>query len=64
MASVDPADPDNDTTNTLPQSHTTAAENLPTRPIIQAFPPGFNPNYVMMEEEDRRGILCLSGTNS
>ena len=65
MASVDPADPDNDTTNTLPQSHTTAAENLHTWPIVQAFPPGSNPNYVMMEEkEDRRGILCLPGTSS
>jgi Fungal Zn(2)-Cys(6) binuclear cluster domain len=61
IVSVDPADPDNDTTNTLPHSHTTAAENLPTRPMIQAFPPGSIPNYVMMEE-DHRGILRHCGT--
>ena len=58
------AGPENDTTNTLSYPHTTAAENLFTRPSIQAFLPGSNPNYVMVEEEDGRGVLRLSGTNS
>ena len=57
---VEPAAVDSEATNTLPHSHTTAAQNLLTWPSISAFKLESNSEYVMMEEENR-GLLRLYG---
>ena len=51
---------DSEATNTLPHSHTTAAQNLLFWPAIANFRLESNPDYVMVEEENR-GILRLYG---
>lgn len=51
---------DSEATNTLPHSHTTAAQHLLLWPSIQAFGLESNPDYVM-DLEESRGILRLYG---
>jgi Fungal Zn(2)-Cys(6) binuclear cluster domain len=63
MAPSQPAYPANipsEEVNTLPHSHTTAAQNLLVWPAIACFGLESNPDYVMVEEENR-GILRLYG---
>lgn len=55
-----PANTANKEENSLPHSHTTAAQNLLLWPSIKEFGLESNPDYVMNEEE-RRGILRLYG---
>ena len=55
-----PVNVDSEALNTLPHSHTTAAQNLLLWPSIMKFGLESNPDYVMIEEESR-GILRLYG---
>jgi hypothetical protein len=48
MTPVDPSEPENDATNTIPYNHTTAAENLLT------WPPIHSPDYVRRGEGHNR----------
>lgn len=57
---VNPVNVDSDATNTLPHTHTTAAQHLLLWPSIREFGLASDPDYVMMAEE-QRGILRLYG---
>jgi Fungal Zn(2)-Cys(6) binuclear cluster domain len=57
---VDAVNVDSEATNSLPHSHTTAAQNLLLWPSIKGFGLESNPDYVMNEEESR-GLLRLYG---
>ncbi len=57
---VNPANVDSEAMNTLPHSHTTAAQHLLLWPSIRKFGLESNPDYVMILEENR-GILRLYG---
>ena len=63
MSSSDPVytvNIDSEATNTLPHSHTTAAQNLLGWPTIAQFGLELNLDYVM-DQEENRGILRLYG---